>query len=136
MGHPGEQMFQTGNVRVVVRDSVANPPVSWVSAVKSGWCDMRGPWRAWRARKALHAAVLLDGIVDSQLPLLSGLSEPSRRRSASYLAELVLLAQHYRHYAAGWIDKPELERRSRRTMHRLDTFRHRHPSTAQYTEQD
>ena len=97
---------------------------------------MRGPWQHWRARKARSAAGMLDQIVDSQLPLLPGLPEASRRRSAGYLAELVMLAQNYRHYAAGWIDRSELERRSHRTMRRLEHFRHRHPSTAQYTELD
>jgi hypothetical protein len=97
---------------------------------------MRGPWHGWRARKALHAATMLDEIVDSQLPLLAGLPEASRRRSASYLAELVMLAQDYRHYAAGWIDRGELDDRSQRTMGRLNNFRHRHPSAAQFTELD
>lgn len=97
---------------------------------------MRGPWHTWRARKALQAAGMLDEIVDSQLPLLAGLPEASRRRSAGYLAELVMLAQAYRHYAAGWISRGELEERSHRTMRRLNNFRHRHPSTAQYTELD
>ncbi|HEX3647676.1 MAG TPA: hypothetical protein VHV49_04560 [Pseudonocardiaceae bacterium] len=97
---------------------------------------MRGPWRGRQARKALHAAGMLDHIVDSQLPLLAGLPEASRRRSAGYLAELVMLAQDYRHYAHGWIDRGELERRSRRTVRRLDGLRHRHPSTAQFTELD
>jgi hypothetical protein len=82
----------------------------------------------------MEAAVMLDEIVDSQLPLLAGLSEAGRRRSASYLAELVMLAQAYRHYAAGWIDRAELEQRSHRTVRRLNNFRHRHPSTAQFTE--
>jgi hypothetical protein len=97
---------------------------------------MRGPWHGWRARKALHAATMLDEIVDSQLPLLAGLPEASRRRSAGYLAELVMLAQAYRHFAAGWIDRGELDERSQRTMARLNNFRHRHPSAAQFTELD
>jgi|ERR1700760_3932458 hypothetical protein len=97
---------------------------------------MRGPWHGWRARKALHAAGMLDEIVDSQLPLLAGLPEASRRRSAGYLAELVMLAQDYRHYAAGWIPRGELDERSQRTMRRLNNFRHRHPSAAQFTELD
>jgi hypothetical protein len=90
----------------------------------------------WRARRALRAAATLDEVVDSQLPLLAGLPERSRRRSANYLAELVMLAQAYRHYAAGWMDRHELERRSTLTMRRLNNFRHPHPSTAQFTEQD
>jgi hypothetical protein len=79
---------------------------------------------------------MMDEIVDSQLSLISGLPEATRRRSAAYLAELVMLAQAYRHYAAGWLDRRELERRSQLTMRRLNNFRHPHPSTAQFTEQD
>jgi hypothetical protein len=97
---------------------------------------MRGPGRGRRARRALRAAGMLDEIVDSQLPLLAGLPEASRRRSAGYLAELVMLAQDYRHYANGWIGRTELEQRSHRTMRRLDGLRYRHPSTAQFTELD
>jgi hypothetical protein len=65
-----------------------------------------------------------------------GLSEAGRRRSAAYLAELVLLSQAYRHFAAGWITRGELEQRSQRAVRRLDNFRHQHPSTAQFTELD
>jgi hypothetical protein len=90
----------------------------------------------WRARRALRAAATLDEVVDNQLPLLAALPERSRRRSAGYLAELVMLAQAYRHYAAGWINRQELERRSALTVRRLNNFRHPHPSTAQFTEQD
>ena len=78
---------------------------------------------------------MLDEVVDSQLALLAGLPERSRRRSANYLAELVMLAQAYRHYANGWLDRRELDRRSRIAMRRLDHFRSPHPSTAQVTEQ-
>jgi hypothetical protein len=97
---------------------------------------MQGPLQTWRARKALRAAGMLDEIVDSQLPLLAGLPEASRRRSAGYLAELVMLAQAYRHFASGWVDRRELERRSELAMRRLSNFRHPHPSTVQFTEQD
>lgn len=90
----------------------------------------------WRARRALAAANMLDEVVDSQLALLAGLPERSRRRSANYLAELVMLAQAYRHYAAGWLDRRELDRRSQLTMRKLNNFRHPHPSRAQFTEQD
>lgn len=96
----------------------------------------RGLLGGWRARRALRSAAMLDQIVDSQLPLLAGLPERSRRRSANYLSELVMLAQAYRHYAAGWIDRRELDQRSQLTMRRLNNFRHPHPSTAQFTEQD
>jgi len=97
---------------------------------------MRGPLHGWRAHKALRAASMLDEVVDSQLPLLAGLPESGRRRSAAYLAELVMLAQAYRHFAAGWLDRKDLERRSELAMRRLSNFRHPHPSTAQFTEQD
>ncbi len=96
----------------------------------------RGPLTQWRARKALQAAAMLDQIVDSQLPLLAGLPEAGRRRSAGYLAELVLLAQDYRHYAAGWLARNELEQRAKHAVGRLDGYRTHHPSTAQFTELD
>ncbi|HEY4020288.1 MAG TPA: hypothetical protein VGM75_16470 [Pseudonocardiaceae bacterium] len=89
-----------------------------------------------RTRRALAAANMLDEVVDSQLALLAGLPERSRRRSANYLAELVMLAQTYRHYAAGWVDRKELDRRSRIAMRKLDHFRGPHLSAAQVTEQD
>ena len=89
----------------------------------------------WRRRRALRSARLLDEIVDSQLPLLSGLSEQQRRRSADYLAELVTLAQAYRHYAAGWISRRELERRGRLVLAHIRVLRSQR-SSAQLTEQD
>ena len=88
-----------------------------------------------RTRRALAAANMLDEVVDSQLALLAGLPERSRRRSANYLAELVMLAQTYRHYAAGWLDRKELDRRSRIAMRKLDNFRGPHLTAAQVPEQ-
>lgn len=95
-----------------------------------------GPLRRRRARQALENARLLDQIVDSQLPLLPGLPEAGRRRSAGYLAELVMLAQDYRHYAAGWIDRAELADRGRATAGRLDRYRQRRPSVVPFAEPD
>jgi hypothetical protein len=83
----------------------------------------------------LRSARLLDEVVDSQLPLLAALSERQRRRSADYLAELVTLAQAYRHYAGGWIDRRELERRGRLALERIEMMRSRR-SPAQLTERD
>lgn len=74
--------------------------------------------------------------MDAQLPVLSSLSEDSRRRAADYLAELVMLAQAYRHYAAGWIDRRELERRGKEVVVRLNAMRQQRPPAAQFTEQD
>lgn len=89
----------------------------------------RGLVRGWRSRRALRAASILDEVVDSQLPLLAGLPESSRRRSANYLAELVMLAQAYRHYAAGWIDRKELTARSESAVRRLNNHRAQRPPT-------
>jgi hypothetical protein len=83
----------------------------------------------------LRSAQLLDEVVDSQLPLLAALSERQRRRSADYLAELVTLAQAYRHYAGGWIDRRELERRGRLALERIEVLSPRR-SSAQLTERD
>jgi hypothetical protein len=91
-------------------------------------------WTGWRARRALCTAQLLDEVVDGQLPLLAALPEARRRRSADYLAELVLLAQAYRHYAAGWIDRRELERRGHGVLGRLTVLRMQ--PAAQVTERD
>ena len=91
--------------------------------------------RKWHSRRALQAAEMLDEVVDSQLPLVTELSEESRRRSAEYLSELVMLAQDYRHFAAGWIDQAELERRGNATVARLEVLS-KHRSPARLTEQD
>lgn len=90
----------------------------------------------WRARRAQRSAELLDEVVDAQLPVLSSLTEDSRRRAADYLAELVMLAQAYRHYAAGWIDRRELEHRGNDAVGRLNAMRQQRPSAAQFTERD
>jgi len=79
---------------------------------------------------------VLDDVVATQLQFMVRLPEHSRRRAADFLAELVLLAQSYRHYAAGWISRRELERRGLSTMQRLAAIRRRQPSQrAQFTEQ-
>jgi hypothetical protein len=88
-----------------------------------------------RAKRALRSAQVLDEVVATQLALVSRLPEDSRRRAADYLAELVMLAQSYRHYAAGWIPRKELERRGAQTMERLTELRRPHEH-AQFTEQD
>ncbi|MBV9845652.1 MAG: hypothetical protein JOZ47_11325 [Kutzneria sp.] len=92
-------------------------------------------WTRWRARRALRTARILDDVVNNQLPLITALPEARRRRSADYLAELVMLAQTYRHYAAGWIDRQELERRGTVALARLSELRQQ-PQTAQLTERD
>jgi hypothetical protein len=89
-----------------------------------------------RAKRALESARVLDEVVNNQLMLVSRLPEDGRRRAADFLAELVMLAQFYRQYAAGWISRRELERRGLETMRRLSAIRRRRASAAQFTEQD
>ncbi|MEV0677030.1 hypothetical protein AB0I60_10950 [Actinosynnema sp. NPDC050436] len=87
---------------------------------------MIGRWvgaRRRRAKRALEAARMLDEVVDTQLPLLASFDEDRRRRSADYLAELVVLAQDYRYFAHGWIDAKELDRRGHRAMATLSRLR-------------
>lgn len=90
------------------------------------------------ARRALDSARILDQVVENQLPLVARLPDGgSRVRAADFLAELVLLSQAYRHHAAGWITRRELERRGHVAMRRLSTIRQRSPlSYTQFTEQD
>lgn len=96
----------------------------------------RALFRSRRARRALDSARVLDDVVANQLALVSRLPEDGRRRAADFLAELVMLAQAYRHYAAGWISRRELERRGLNAMRRLAELRQRQPSAAQFTERD
>lgn len=90
------------------------------------------------ARRALASARILDQVVENQLPLVARLPEGgSRVRAADFLAELVLLSEAYRHHAAGWITRRELERRGNETMQRLSYIRRRSPLThTHFTEQD
>jgi hypothetical protein len=98
----------------------------------------RGTRKSRSARRALDSARILDQVVENQLPLVSRLPEGgSRARAADFLAELILLSQAYRHHAAGWISRRELERRGNVTMRRLSSIRRRSPlSYTQFTERD
>ena len=89
-----------------------------------------------RVTRALHSANVLDQVVEAQLPLIAQLPEDSRRRAADYLAELVMLAQAYRHHASGWISRRELERRGLAAADKLAELRKHRPRPAQFTEQD
>lgn len=80
---------------------------------------------------------MLDQVVAAQLPLVAKLPEASRRRAADFLAELVLLAQAYRHHAAGWISREELAERGSGAASRIEDIRRgSRVATAQFTEQD
>jgi hypothetical protein len=90
-----------------------------------------------RARRALAAARLLDKVVAAQLPLVARLPEASRQRAADFLAELVLLSQAYRHHAAGWISRRELEERGFGAVSRIAVIRSGSGrTTTQFTEQE
>jgi len=69
--------------------------------------------RLSRRSAATATAELLDRIVDRDLELVRALPVYQRTRPAEKLAAMVLLAQAYRHYAAGWIGRRELRTRSR-----------------------
>ncbi len=80
---------------------------------------------------------MLDQVVATQLPLVAAMPEASRSRAADFLAELVLLSQAYRHHAAGWISREELERRGSGAVSRIAVIRRRSSlSSALFTEQD
>lgn len=90
-----------------------------------------------RARRALASARALDQMVAEQLPLVANLPEASRTRAADFLAELVMLSQAYRHHAAGWISRRELEERGLGTVSRIAVIRRRSSlSSVQFTEPD
>ncbi|GGS18723.1 MULTISPECIES: hypothetical protein [Actinokineospora] len=92
--------------------------------------------KARRARQALAAARVLDDVVESQLALVARLPEEARKRAAEHLAEMVLLAQAYRHYAQGWIDRRELDRRARAAADKLVLMRRPNPIRVHLTEPD
>ncbi|MFC7618450.1 hypothetical protein ACFQV2_38995 [Actinokineospora soli] len=92
--------------------------------------------KARRARRALESARVLDDVVESQLALVARLPEPSRQRAAEHLAEMVLLAQAYRHYAQGWITRRALERRARDAAAKMALMRRPSPIHVHLTEPD
>lgn len=87
-----------------------------------------------RRRRARRAARVLDELVDAQAPLLPELPENRQASAADYLAELAHLADTYRYYADGWIDRAELEQRGATTVSRLNRLRTL--DSREYTERD
>lgn len=88
----------------------------------------------FRHRKALHSARVLDDVVDTEVGLVPELSGSARQRAVDHLAELVLLSQAYRQYAAGWISRRELTRRGRDALGQLQTMQT--PTAQQLTERE
>ncbi|MEV4649227.1 hypothetical protein [Saccharopolyspora sp. NPDC049357] len=73
-----------------------------------------------RRDRALASARLLNEIVDGHLESMRQLPPELREPYAEHLAELVMVAQAYRHYAAGWISRRVLHRRARAALRRMD----------------
>lgn len=92
--------------------------------------------KARRVTRALESAQVLDDVVESQLALVARLPEESRGRAAEHLAEMVLLAQAYRHYAQGWITRRELDHRARDAAEKLTLMRRPSPMRVHLTEPD
>lgn len=88
------------------------------------------PPRAWnrfrllgRGRTARLEADFLDRLVDAELEFLRQLPVPLRDGPADALAVLVMLAQDYRYYAQGWINRRQLRHRAERALIDLDVLR-------------
>ena len=88
------------------------------------------PLRAWnrfrllrRGRTARLEAEFLDRLVDAELEFLRQLPAPLREGPAEALTVLVMLAQDYRYYARGWINRRELRHRAERALTDLDVLR-------------
>lgn len=62
--------------------------------------------------QAALVAEALDHIVERDLELLRALPADRRGAHADRLAAIVMLAQAYRHFARGWINRRELRRRA------------------------
>ncbi|HEX2262560.1 MAG TPA: hypothetical protein VHH52_02195 [Pseudonocardiaceae bacterium] len=76
-----------------------------------------------RSRTARLEADFLDRLVDAELEFLRQLPAPLRDGPAEALAVLVMLAQDYRYYALGWINRRELRHRAERALTDLDVLR-------------
>ncbi len=77
-----------------------------------------------RTRAARWDADLLDGLVDTELEFVRRLPMHLRARPVETLAVKAMLAQDYRHYAHGRINRRELRHRAQRALDDLDALRH------------
>ncbi|MDQ4011706.1 MAG: hypothetical protein M3228_13700 [Actinomycetota bacterium] len=96
----------------------------------SGVPGQQAELRAWncfrslrRSRTARLEAEFLDDLVEAELVFLRQLPMHLRHGPADALAVLVMLAQDYRHYAQGWINRRELRHRAERALTDLDVLR-------------
>ena len=77
-----------------------------------------------RTGAARWDADFLNGLVDTELEFVRRLPVHLRARPVEVLAVMAMLAQDYRHYAQGWINRRELRHRAQRAVEDLDTMRH------------
>lgn len=73
----------------------------------------------WSARRARHAADVIDARVDNELEGLQTIPVHQRAKPAEVLTLLVALAKTYREYAQGGIDRAELRAREQHTARLL-----------------
>ena len=76
-----------------------------------------------RRRMAWLEADFLNDLVDAELTFMRQLPVHLRDGPTDALAILVMLAQDYRHYAQGWINRRELRHRTERALTDLDVLR-------------
>ena len=81
--------------------------------------------RLRRTGAARWDADFLDGLVDTELEFVRRLPVHLRARPVELLAVLVMLAQDYRYYAQGRINRRELRHRAQRAVDDLDAMRRR-----------
>jgi hypothetical protein len=84
-------------------------------------------WNRFGSLRRRHTARLeadfLDDLVDAELKFLRQLPVHLRGGPTDALAVLVMLAQDYRHYAQGWINRRELRHRAERAITDLEVLR-------------
>ena len=76
----------------------------------------------WSARRARHAADVIDARIDNELEGLQTIPVHQRTKPAEVLTLLVALAKTYRAYAQGGIDRAELRAREQHTARLLNAL--------------
>ncbi|EWC58328.1 hypothetical protein UO65_6394 [Actinokineospora spheciospongiae] len=92
--------------------------------------------KAVRQRRALATASSIERLVGDRVGQVRDLPEDARGRHADHMAELVLLAQAYRHFGRGWISKRELDRRAAAATRELTRLRRAAAPAAHLTDRD
>ena len=92
--------------------------------------------KAVRQQRALSTASAIERLVADRVTQVPDLPEDARAKQAEHLAELVLLAQAYRHFGRGWIGRRELERRTGAATRRMTALRRQAAPAAHLTDRD